>query len=97
MFKPTYDRLLVEPLEGQEKTLSGLYLPNGNTLKSCKGKVISVGRGHLMPDYKFRECEHKIGEVVLYYKHDAMPVFLDGKEYHILKDTHPFGIIDDNN
>ena len=93
MFIPTYDRLFVETLDLEEKTLAGLILPRGESVKMCKGKVLKTGKGHLMPDYKFRPCEHKKGDIVLYYKHDAMPILLDGREYHVLKDNCPFGII----
>jgi chaperonin GroES len=90
-FKPTYDRLIVEPINEEEKTLAGLVLPNGANLKMCKGKVIATGKGHLMPDYKFRACEHTVDDIVIYYKHDAMPIFIEGIEYHCLKDNQPFG------
>lgn len=93
MLKPTYDRLLVEPMEKEEKTVAGLILPQGQNVKMCKGKVIERGNGHLMPDYKFRECEHKVGDIILYYKHDACPVYFDSKELHILKDNQPFGVL----
>jgi len=95
MIKPSYDRLLVEPMDVEERTMSGLVLPTGTNVKLCKGKVLDRGRGHLMPDYKFRDCEHQVGDVILYYKHDAMPIFM-GKEYHILKDNMPFGVVDES-
>lgn len=92
-FVPTYDRLLVEPNTAEETTVSGLVLPRGDSVKTCKGKVLKVGKGHLMPDYNFRECEHKVGDIVVYYKHDAAPITVGQKEYHILKDTCPFGTL----
>lgn len=94
MFKPTYDRLVVEPLPKETVTLTGLILPTGRDAKMCKGTVVACGRGHLMPDYNFRECENKEGDVVYYYEHHAAKITFEDKEYHILKDTDPFGKIE---
>ena len=91
MLKPTYDRLLVEPMPKETLTLTGLVLPSGRDAKMCRGKIIATGPGHLMPDYDFRECENKVGDIVVYYEHHAMKITLEDKEYHILKDADPFG------
>ena len=66
--KPLGDRIVVRPLEAQEKTKSGLVLPDSAKEKPQEGKVLSVGTGKLLDDGVVKSLEIKNGDRVLYGK-----------------------------
>jgi len=86
--KPTAGHLLIEPLEKEVKTVSGIYLPDNAGEKPQKGKVIAVG-GSICSDCKGSCCEvespAKLNEIVLYKKWGGNDVKIEGKEYMFVK------------
>lgn len=87
-FKPNEDRVLVEPAEAEEKTSSGLYIPDTSKEKPQKGKVIAVGEG-----LKDKPVTVKVGDKILYGKYAGTEISIDGKEYLIMRNSDIFGII----
>ncbi len=82
--KPTSGYVLIEPVEAETKTASGIYLPDSNTEKPQKGKVIAVG-GNLLQDGQKISSPAKTGEVVFYKKWGGNEVKIEGKEYLFVK------------
>jgi len=82
--KPTAGYLLIEPLDKETKTASGIYLPDNAGEKPQKGKVIAVG-GVLLQDGQKVESPAKLNEVVLYKKWGGNEVKIEGKEYLFVK------------
>lgn len=88
--KPTSGYLLIEPLEKEVKTSSGIYLPENSAEKPQMGKVVAVGDNQSC-DCKDKGCScdvkspAKLGEVVLYKKWGGNEVKLEGKEYLFVK------------
>lgn len=87
--KPTAGYLLIEPLEKEVKTASGIYLPDNAGEKPQKGKVIAVGSA-TCADCKSGSCckvdsPAKVGEIVLYKKWGGNEVKIDNKEYIFVK------------
>ena len=82
--KPTPGYLLIEPLEKEVKTASGIYLPDNAGEKPQMGKVISVGSKTYFENHEI-ESPAKLGEVVLYKKWGGNEVKVEGKEYMIVK------------
>lgn len=86
--KPTAGYLLIEPLEKEVKTASGIYLPDNAGEKPQKGKVIAVGSA-VDCDCKTGSCKQespaKVGETVLYKKWGGNEVKLEGKDYLFVK------------
>ncbi len=82
--KPTPGYLLIEPLEAETKTASGIYLPDSNSEKPQKGKVIAVGAASIQDGQKV-ESPAKLNEVVFYKKWEGNEVKIDGKEYLFVK------------
>ncbi len=86
--KPTAGYLLIEPLEKEAKTASGIYLPDNAGEKPQMGKVIAAG-SHIKCDCKTGSCDMaspaKVNDVVLYKKWGGNEVKLDGKEYLFVK------------
>lgn len=82
--KPTAGYLLIEPLEAETKTASGIYLPDNVSEKPQKGKVIAVGPSMLQESQKI-ESPAKLNEIVFYKKWGGNEVKIDGKEYLFVK------------
>ena len=82
--KPTAGYLLIEPLEKEIKTVSGIYLPDSAGEKLQKGKVIAVG-GSIFQDSREVESPAKLNEMVLYKKWGGNDVKIEGKEYMFVK------------
>ena len=82
--KPTPGYVLIEPVEAETKTASGIYLPDSNSEKPQKGKVIAVG-GTTIQDGQKVESPAKLNEVVFYKKWGGNEVKIEGKEYLFVK------------
>lgn len=82
--KPTAGYLLIEPLEAETKTASGIYLPDNASEKPQKGKVIAVGAPALQDGQKI-ESPAKVDEIVFYKKWGGNEVKIEGKDYLFVK------------
>lgn len=82
--KPTSGYLLIEPLEKEVKTASGIYLPDNAGEKPQMGKVIAVGGNTFFENHEITSPA-KLGETVLYKKWGGNEVKMDNKEYMIVK------------
>lgn len=82
--KPTAGYLLIEPLEAETKTASGIYLPDNISEKPQKGKVIAVGKELVQGEQKI-ETPAKLDEIVFYKKWGGNEVKIEGKEYLFVK------------
>jgi chaperonin GroES len=82
--KPTAGYLLIEPLEKEVKTASGIYLPDNAGEKPQKGKILATGTT-LMQDGQKIESPAKVNDVVLYKKWGGNEVKIEGKEYLFVK------------
>jgi chaperonin GroES len=83
--KPAPGYILLEPMEAQEKTTSGIYLPDSASEKPQQAKVLSVGSDEVLDSGIKRSAEVKIGDVVIYKKWGGNEVKLEGKEYLFAK------------
>ena len=86
--KPSADRVVIEAAPAEEKTASGLYIPDTAKEKPQKGKVIAIGDG--LPE---KPVQVKVGDTVLYGKYAGTEVTIDGKEYLIMRNSDIFGTI----
>jgi chaperonin GroES len=86
--KPLADRVLVEPKEAEEKTASGLYIPNTAKEKPQRGTVVAAG-----PGKKDEPMEVKSGDEVLYGKYSGTEVTVEGKDYLIMRVSDILAIV----
>jgi chaperonin GroES len=86
--KPLADRVLVEPQEAEQKTASGLYIPDTAKEKPQRGIVVAAG-----PGTKDDKIEVKAGDVVLYGKYAGTEISFDGKDYLIMRQSDILAII----
>jgi chaperonin GroES len=91
--KPLGDRLIVEPVEREEVTASGIHLPETAKEKPMQGKVLAAGPGSRKDDGSRVEMDVVVGDIVLYAKYAGTEVKLDDKKYLILKETDILAIV----
>jgi len=92
--RPLDDRVVVEPLEAEEKTQGGIVLPDSAKEKPTKGKVVSVGEGKLLDSGNRAKLLVKKGDQVLYGKYAGTEITVGGKDYLILKENDILAKID---
>jgi chaperonin GroES len=85
--KPLDDRIVVEPLEAEEKTAGGILLPDTAKQKPQRGKILAVGPGKLLESGTRVAVSVKPGDEVLYGKYSGSEVEVDGKELKILRES----------
>lgn len=86
--KPLGTRVLVEVEEAEQKTASGIIIPDSAKEKPQKGKVVAVGKGT-----KDEEMEIRVGDTVLYGKYSGTEINLEGNDYLIMKQSDILAII----
>ena len=80
--QPLADRVLVKPIEKEEKTKSGIYLPDTAKEKPQEGKVLAVGPGKMSDDGKRIEMDVKVGDTVIYAKYGGTEIKVDDEGSH---------------
>ena len=91
--KPLGDRLVIKPIEQEEVTSSGLYLPETAKEKPQQGKVIAVGPGARKENGERASMDVNVDDTVFYAKYSGTNIKLDGKEYLILKESDVLAIV----
>lgn len=93
--KPLADRVVVKALLGEEKTKSGIVLPDTAKEKPQEGEVVAVGSGKLIESTGERmQLEVKVGDRVLYSKYAGTEVKIDGEEYLVLSERDILAIFE---
>ena len=92
--QPLGDRIIIKPLEAEEKTKGGIILPDTAKEKPQEGKVVAVGKGKVLDSGEVRKPEVKVGDVVLYGKYSGTEVTTkDGEEYLIVREEDILAIM----
>jgi chaperonin GroES len=91
--KPLADRILVKPLEAEEKTKGGIIIPDNAKEKPQKGEVVAVGPGKIADNGQKITMELKKGDKVLYGKYSGTEVTVDSQEYLIVKESDVLAVI----
>lgn len=86
--KPLADRVLVEPAAAEEKTASGIIIPDTAKEKPQKGTIVAVGSGK-----KDEPLTVKAGDTVLYGKYSGTEINFEGKQYLIIKESEIYAIL----
>ena len=86
--KPLADRVLVEPLEAETKTASGIIIPDTAKEKPQKGSIVAVG-----PGTKENPVTVKAGDSVLYGKYSGTELKFEGKDYLIMRESDILAIV----
>jgi chaperonin GroES len=84
---PLADRVLVKPIEKEEKTKSGIYLPDTAKEKPQEGEVLAVGPGKMTDDGKRVPLDLKVGDRVIYAKYGGTEIKVDDEDLIILRES----------
>lgn len=91
--QPLGDRILVKPVDSEEKTKGGIILPDTAKEKPSKGKVVAVGKGKLLDDGKVKELEVKTGDTVLYGRYGGTEIKYKDEDMLILRESEVLAIV----
>ena len=92
--RPLQDRVIVQRLESEEKTASGLFIPDSAKEKPQQGKVVAVGKGKVREDGSISPLDLKEGDRVLFGKYAGTEIKLDGNEVLILREDDILGVLE---
>jgi chaperonin GroES len=92
--KPLGSRLVVEPIEQEDVTASGIVLPETAKEKPQKGKVLSIGAGDRDEAGKRIPMDVKVGDTVLFAKYSGTEIKMDQKKMLILKESDVLAIVE---
>jgi chaperonin GroES len=92
--KPLEDRVLVQPIEGESKTASGIYLPETAKEKPVRGKVVAAGPGKRLDNGQRAQMSVRAGDTVVYGKYAGTEVEIKGQKHLILKESELLGVIE---
>lgn len=91
--KPLGNRVVVEPLEQEEVTAGGIYVPETAKEKPQQGTVLSVGPGDRDEDGDYIKMDVKVGDKVLFAKYSGTEMKLDGKKLLVLRESDLLAIV----
>ena len=91
--QPLGDRVLLKPLEAEEKTKGGIILPDTAKEKPQEAEVVAVGKGKILESGKTEPIEVKVGEKVLYAKYSGTDIKIDGEDYLIIKEEDILAVV----
>ena len=86
--KPLADRVLIEPMAAEEKTASGIYIPDTAKEKPQRGKVVAVG-----PGTKDENMTVSVGDTVLYGKYSGTELKFEGADYLMMRESDILAIL----
>ena len=92
--KPLDDRVLVEPTAPEERTASGIFLPEAAQEKPLTGTVVAVGPGKLTDDGERNALTIKKGDKVLFGKYSGTEIELNGVDYKVIRESELLGVIE---
>jgi len=93
MFKPLRDRVVVKVVEVEEKTQSGLYIPDVAKEKPLEGEVLAIGKGVWRSDGKLWPVDVSVKDRVLFGKYSGTEVKIDGEDLLILREEEILGVL----
>ncbi len=93
-FRPLHDRVLIAPLDADDKTAGGIIIPDTAQEKPMEGKIVAVGTGHKDDDGKITPLDVKTGDTVLYGKFAGTEVRIDGEDLLIVKESDILAVIE---
>lgn len=93
ILRPLRDRVVIEPIEAEEKTPGGIVLPDNAKEKPVRGKVLAVGSGRVLQDGTRLEMEISEGDEVIYSKYAGTDVTVDGETYIVLREDDILAVL----
>jgi chaperonin GroES len=92
-FRPLQDRIVVKRVESEEKTASGIIIPDNAKERPMEAKVVAVGNGKLLDNGTLRKPEVAVGDTVIFGKYSGTEVKIDGEEHVILREDDLLAVL----
>jgi chaperonin GroES len=92
--RPLHDRIIVERLEEETTTASGIIIPDSAKEKPMQGDVVAVGKGKMTEDGKVLPLDVKVGDKVLFGKYSGTEIKIEGKEYLMMREDDVLGVVE---
>jgi chaperonin GroES len=93
LLKPLGDRIVIELVETEEKTASGIVLPDSAKEKPQEGKVVAVGTGRVLDNGERVALEVAVGDRIIFSKYSGTEVKYQGQEYLILRENDILAVV----
>ena len=93
-FRPLHDRVVVRRLEEEQKTKSGIIIPDTAKEKPQQGKVFAVGAGKVKDDGTRQPLDVKDGDTILFGKYSGQEIKIDGEDYLIMREDEVLAILE---
>jgi chaperonin GroES len=93
LLRPLGDRIIIELVESEEKTVSGIVLPDSAKEKPQEGKVVAVGTGRVLESGERVALEVSVGDRIIFSKYGGTEVKFEGTEYLILRETDILAVV----
>jgi chaperonin GroES len=91
--KPLADRVLVKPAEAEEKTKSGIIIPDTAKEKPMRGTIVAAGEGKVADSGNLVKLQVKAGDEVLYGKYAGTEINVDGNDYLIMRESDILAVV----
>lgn len=91
--KPLGDKVVVKLIEAEEKTASGIFLPDSAKKKPTEGKIVAIGNGRTLDNGEKAKLTVKVGDRVLFSKYGGNEVTIDGEDLTILDEDQIYAIV----
>lgn len=92
-FRPLHDRVMVKPIEQEEKTKGGIIIPDTAKERPMQGEIVAVGPGARDDSGKVNALDVKVGDTVMYGKWSGTEVKMDGQDYLIMRESDLMGVV----
>jgi len=92
--RPLHDRIIVQRIDGDEKTAGGIIIPDTAKEKPQKGKVVAVGKGKVGEDGTIRPLDLKAGDTILFGKYAGTEVKINNEDRLIMREDDVLAIIE---
>jgi chaperonin GroES len=93
LLRPLGDRIVIELVESEEKTASGIVLPDSAKEKPQEGKVVAVGTGRVLESGERVALEVSVGDRIIFSKYAGTEVKYQGTEYLILRESDILAVV----
>ena len=91
--RPLQDRILVKRVEAEQKTASGIIIPDAAKEKPVEGRIVAIGNGRILDNGTVQKPDVKTGDTVLFGKYSGTEVKVEGEEFLILREDDILGVI----
>ena len=92
--KPLADRVVIKPIEEEDKSSGGIILPDTAKEKPMRGEVVAVGAGKVNEKGERMEMDVSVGDIVLYGKYSGTDIKIDRQDYLIVKESDILAIVE---